>query len=127
MIMEQAVDEGDIVAKVRSTEEVEAHVTKQGDLTMYTEENQFKRSCLKRSKVMRELASQVFVLVSDGKPSINKSDHAVMMTKFHMLVVPPGDSENMEQLIEEDWTRDAKNKDSHDFEAFFAVRPCANH
>ena len=127
MIMEQAVDEGGVIAEIPSTTEVDAHVTKQGDLTMYTEENQFKRSCLKRSKVMRELASKVFVLVADGKSSMNKSDHAVMVTKFHMLVVPPGGSENMEQLIEEDWARDAQKKDSLDFEAFFAVRLCTNH
>mmetsp|Transcript_23303 Transcript_23303/g.62536 ORF Transcript_23303/g.62536 Transcript_23303/m.62536 type:complete len:184 (+) Transcript_23303:129-680(+) len=92
----------------------------QGNSEMYSKDNQIKRSALKRSKKMRELASHAWKLAAGGKDHMNKAEFTVMITKFHILMVPPGGGDvDMLSLVEEEWAHDAFGKDFMDFEDFF--------
>mmetsp|Transcript_23304 Transcript_23304/g.62542 ORF Transcript_23304/g.62542 Transcript_23304/m.62542 type:complete len:386 (+) Transcript_23304:331-1488(+) len=120
LIAQEAVENGGIKA-VLSAEEAEiVHITMQGNSEMYSKDNQIKRSALKRSKKMRELASHAWKLAAGGKDHMNKAEFTVMITKFHILMVPPGGGDvDMLSLVEEEWAHDAFGKDFMDFEDFF--------
>mmetsp|Transcript_76298 Transcript_76298/g.218200 ORF Transcript_76298/g.218200 Transcript_76298/m.218200 type:complete len:713 (+) Transcript_76298:563-2701(+) len=120
LIMQEGVESGAIANTLSAEEAVKVHITMQGNTEMYSNDNQLKRSELKRSEKMRELAMHVWRSAANGHTTMDKEEFEVMITKFHILMVPPGgNNQDLHELAEYEWEHDSQGKDYMSFEDFF--------
>jgi hypothetical protein len=109
-LVEEKVNEGHVQAE---HVDGKVHVTKQGDLEMYSEENQIMRSKIKRSPQFQTEVKRLWELVSfDDK--LTKSQYIKMITKICRLIIPPPiDKEDILQTAMDDWEQDLKWAQDH--------------
>jgi len=90
------------------------NISLQGNAEFYSIENLKRRKALKRHPQIVQVLQELWELVNpDLENSLHKENFIALMIRLHCLMNPkPGDLDNVMELAEEDWIRDAGGFDT---------------
>lgn len=123
---EELVREGAVFHQVEETRVVP--IQQQGDLELYTYEEQRRRWDAGQSPEFQRLCQDLWRLVRSEDNSLGHDAYVELVSRFHYVCCPPPlDHDSVIASTEQDWRNDSGGRDSMNYETFFrAVFQCVD-